>query len=181
MRNLLIITWVSASGKTTLQEELLSRWWSWPINFTTRAPRNEGELDEYVFLNKEQFFFKLNKWDFLEHTNYNWNWYGVSKWLPEWDICVVLDPVWREQVLEKIVREDIQVRVTCIYLRIDEKLQMKRLLERWDTSEQIELRSTDFDWFQPNEGSYTLDWWEDFIKNANYIECEILKKTIHSE
>jgi guanylate kinase len=61
---------VSASGKTTLQEELLKRDWNRPYNFTTRKPRSEEELDEYVFITKEQFFEKMEKGDFLENTNY---------------------------------------------------------------------------------------------------------------
>ena len=64
-RRIVIITWVSCSGKTTLQNELLARWWNRPINFTTRKPRTEeanielwplfewddftaSEFDEYI-------------------------------------------------------------------------------------------------------------------------------------
>lgn len=181
MNNLLIITWVSASGKTSIQEELLKRWWVRPINFTTRKPRSDEELDEYVFLDKDKYFIKLWKWDFLEHTNYNWNWYGVSKYLPNWNVCIVLDPVGREQVLEKIAREWLKYNVTCVYLEIDKKLQTERLNKRWDSPEQKKLRSVDFQWFSPNGNSLIFNWAEDIEVLANKIECEALEMTIHSE
>ncbi len=153
MNKLIILTWISASWKTTTQEELMKRWWKRPINFTTREPRNDDELDEYIFLTKEQYFLKMQAGDFLEHTNYNGNWYGISNTLPEWNVCIVLDPVGREQVLEKIAREKREVEVRCIYLEISRELQEERLKERgteW-------ARSTDIEWFSPNWKSEIFD------------------------
>lgn len=181
MNNLLIITWVSASGKTTLQEELLKRWWDRPLNFTTRKPRSDEELDEYIFLDKDNYFIKMSKWDFLEHTNYNGNWYAVSKFLPKWNVCIVLDPVGREMVLEKVARENLDYNVTCVYLDINKSLQQQRLNKRGDTKEQKELRETDFKWFNPNVKSVIYNWAEDVTILADAIECELLEKTIHSE
>lgn len=181
MNNLLIITGISASGKTTLQNELLQRWWKRPQNFTTRKPRSDEELDEYIFLDKDKYFIKMANWDFLEHTNYNGNWYAISKYLPEWNICIVLDPVGREQVLEKVAREKLDYNVTCVYLDITKGLQQERLNNRWDSKEQITLRDTDLDWFSPSTKSKIYNGAEDVIKLSDDIECEILNKTIHSE
>jgi len=155
---LVIITWVSASGKTTLQDELLSRGWKRPINFTTRKPRSDDEMDEYLFLTEEQYFFKLRKWDFLEHTNYGWNWYGVWKALPEWeDVCVVLDPVGKTQVLEKIARENIDVKVDCFFLECSKELQKTRLEKRGDSAEEVEKRERDFKWMYPQNSDILVD------------------------
>ena len=121
MKTLVILTWPSWSGKTTLQQELLNRWWSRPLNFTTRKPRTKErienlsssppwedflseELDEYIFLTEWQYMKKLINWDFLEHTNWYGNWYWMSKFLPEWDVIAILDPVGRAQVMEKAAR-----------------------------------------------------------------------------
>lgn len=188
MNRLVIITWASASGKTTLQNELLNRWWVRPINFTTRDPRTPEaeselnsdnatgedftaeELDEYIFLTDEQFHLKLKKWDFLEHTNYNWNWYGVSKVLPSGSVCIVLDPVWRSQVLEKIARERLDYEVTTVFLDISKELQTERLAKRWDSKEEIAKRLEDFKWFHPTRNCLVLDWGIESSKLADIID-----------
>lgn len=180
MNNLLIITGISASGKTTLQDELLNRWWKKPQNFTTRKPRSDNELDEYVFLDKDKYFIKMRNWDFMEHTNYNGNWYAISKYLPEWNICIVLDPVGREQVLEKVAREWLDYNITCVYLDINKWLQEQRLTNRWDSPEQKRMRKTDLQWFSPSLSSKVYSGVNDVNKLADEIECEILKKTTRS-
>lgn len=42
-----------------------------PIQYTTRLPRDDSELDTYVFLTKPQFYTKLENGDFIEFTEYN--------------------------------------------------------------------------------------------------------------
>ena len=176
MNKLLIITWISGSWKTTLQDELLSRWWVRPINFTTRKPRSDEELDEYVFLNTEQYFSKMKNWDFLESTNYNGNWYWVSSHLQEWDVCIVLDPIGREQALEKMTRLLPNLKPVCIYLDLSSDKQIDRLRKRWDSDEQIKARQRDFKWFSPSKSSHCLDANLETKKLADDI-CEIFKKT----
>lgn len=180
MKNkLLIITWASASGKTTLQDELLKRGWKRPLNFTTRQMRSEKELDEYVFLEKERYMYLLEYWAFLEFTNGYWNWYAISANLPDGDVCIVLDPTWREQVLQKMARMEHNYDIKCLYLDIDKDLQTERLKNRWDTPENIKIRWDDFKFFSPNWKSFILEWAEPTVLLANEIEnkWEILKKT----
>ena len=180
---IVIITWVSCSWKTTLQNELLNRWWSRPLNFTTRKPRDVNalhytdedwdfsskELDEYIFLSESNFFKKLKNWDFLENTNYMWNRYWVSRYLPKWNICIVLDPVWRNQVMEHFSR--LWIEYETYYLVISKELQEKRLLKRWDTEKEILRRKRDFNWFSATNKCKILRWdlsWEelaDIIEN----------------
>lgn len=168
MRRVMIITWVSASWKTTLQEKLLERWWKRPINFTTRKPRNDFEYNEYVFLTREQFLEKLNNGDFLEFTNYWWNFYWVSNMFKTWkvegieirnnlgnDLCIILDPVWRAQVMEKLSRENIEI--IDVYINISPELQRERLENRWDWEDEVIKRSNDFKWFHPTDKSIILD------------------------
>lgn len=176
---LLLITWVSASGKTTLQDELIKRGWSRPTNFTTRKPRSESELDEYVFLSKKRYMYLLEYWAFLDFTNWYWNWYAVSNTLPPGNVCIILDPTGREQVLQKLARTKHNYDIKCIYLDIDKKTQFERLKKRWDTLEQIKIRSDDFKFFSPNSKSEIIDWKEDTNILANKIESEWenLKKT----
>ena len=66
---IILITGVSASWKSTLQQRLVDSWeYKKPINFTTRQPRSEAEKDDYVFIDKNIFLKKLANWDFFEHT-----------------------------------------------------------------------------------------------------------------
>lgn len=162
-RRIVILTGVSASWKTTLQNELLNRWWVRPINFSTRRTRtnnaysidedwdyNSDELSEYVFIDKNTFSKKLMNWDFIESTQYWWNFYWVNKHsFLEWDrnLVVILDPAWRAQVMEVLTR--LWIEYETYYIFIDLETQVERLRRRWDSSEEISKRKRDFDWFYP--------------------------------
>ena len=152
---MIIITWVSASWKTTLQNKLVELWYKKPINFTTRRPRNDDEADEYVFLSKEQFIKKLMNWDFLEFTYYNWNFYRISKYISD-DTVLVLDPVWRAQVLSQLSK--IWKKAKTIYLKIWTKCQRERILARWGSKKDIEERADDIKWFHPTPSCNIIDW-----------------------
>lgn len=167
MRRIVILTWVSGSWKTSLQEELILRGWSTPINFTTRKPRNNKELDYYVFLTEKQFQIKKKHWDFLETTNYNWNNYWISKFIWDWNIVLILDVNWREEVINKF--RDNNIKFKSYYINLTPELQKERLLKRWDNKEQIKKRSNDFDLFYPTDNCEILDWSLDTKILADYI------------
>lgn len=161
MNRIILITGVSASWKTTTQDELLKIWWKRPINFTTRQPRWDNELDEYVFLKRNQFLTKLWNGDFLENTNYWWNFYWVSKTVEEmykkWEnVCIILDPIGRSQVMEYLSRK--WIPYDTYYLRITPKLQEERLYDRWDDDEEVYKRKRDFEWFHPTPKCKIIDW-----------------------
>jgi len=148
-RRIVILTGVSGSWKTTLQEELLKTGkWERPLNCTTRESRWDYELDEYLFLTKEQFFFKLEKWDFLEHTNYWWNWYWVCASLRvNTNIIIILDPIGREMASEFFIRNGIKFETYFLQINPDE--QENRLIKRGDSKVEIVKRRNDFKWFSP--------------------------------
>ena len=171
INNLLIITAVSCWGKTTLQNELLERWYRSPINFTTRKPRSEKEKDEYVFITKSVFMKKLANGDFLEHTVPNWEYYWTSRFLPSGDIVLVLDPVGRAQVMEKYAREGL--KVTTIYLNISPELQLERLEERRMSVIDIKARQKDFDWLSPTKFCLEIDWELNVSEIADIVEDHI--------
>lgn len=174
MNRIVLLTWVSASGKTTLQEELLRRWFNRPVNFTTRPARTEEvdlqlnsdnynwvdftapELSEYVFLTRDQFLKKLKNWDFLEWTNFNTYFYWASRFLPEWDNCIVVDPIWRSQIIQYCKQRNIEYQT--YYLEIDEQTQLSRLTSRWETEKSVLARQRDFSWFSPTRKCTILDW-----------------------
>lgn len=171
-KNIVILTWVSASWKTTLQEELQKRGWKHPINFTTRKPRNDAELDNYVFITKEQFTKKLVKWDFLEYTIFNDNFYWVSNTLTQNNkYIIILDPIWRAQVMEKLARK--WQKPITFYLWIDESIQYDRLNKRWTTIEEINERMKDNLWFHPTPDCIHLDWNWSIKTLADIIEQNV--------
>ena len=121
-----------------------------------------------IFLTTEQFYTKHKNWDLLESTNYWGNNYGVSKYLPTWDVCIVLDPIGRSQVLEYFTRRWIEVET--YYLEITNELQEERLENRWDNEKQILSRKRDFKWFSPTNKCKRLNGKEDPDVLADIIE-----------
>lgn len=178
---LILITWVSGSGKTTLQNELLSRGWKKPINFTTRKPRTQevyevsadgdytsNETEEYVFLDRKTFVTKLLNWDFLEMTMSYWNFYGVSRFLPEGKTCIVVDPVGRAQIMENFIRR--WYTIETYYMECSEQLQFERLTKRGDYEKDILLRKNDFKWYSPTNRCIRLSGKKDPSELADFIE-----------
>jgi len=168
---LLLITWVSASGKTTLQNELLERGWKRPINFTTRKPRSEREKDEYVFIDVKTFMKKFANGDFLEHTCFDGNYYWVSRYLPQGNVCIVLDPIGRAQVMEKMARAWLEV--TTLYINIPTEVQRQRLEERGCSVNELRARQKDYAWFDKTKFCMDADWEEDVQLAADKIEYQL--------
>lgn len=80
---LIVVSGFSGVGKGTLMKELLNRYpedYSLSISATSRNPR-EGEMDgrEYFFKTREEFETMLKEDAFLEHAEYNGNYYGTPK------------------------------------------------------------------------------------------------------
>lgn len=172
MDRLLIITWVSASGKTTLKDELVDRWWKSALNFTTRQPRMDKELDDYVFIDKETFFWKLEQWHFIEHTEFNWEHYAVSAFLPKGNVVTVLDPVGRNQIMEKFSRD--WEEVNTVYIDIPPIVQKDRLEERRVSNLELRQRQADYNWFDRTKFCLELDGTLEVDKLADYVELKYL-------
>jgi len=160
MNRIILITWVWASWKTTLQEELLRRWWNRPVNFTTRKPRSADindidsdwdyistERDEYIFLSRDNFITKYINWDFIEVTNPWDRLYWISKYMPEWNVVMVVDPVGRDQILEHFSHKWIEVET--YFMSCSKDLQYERLIKRWDDDKSIAEKRRDFKWITP--------------------------------
>lgn len=173
-KRIAIITAPSWAWKTTIQNELVARGWKSPANFTTRKPRSDDELDSYVFITEEQFVAKVKNDDFIEFTNYNWNWYWISKHLDESsNVCLVLDPIWRSSALEKIYRLDLPFETNTYFLDISPQVQEERLRKRWDDENSIEERKRDFKWFSPTNNCIVVSWEQDTKIIADIIEGSV--------
>lgn len=160
---IVVLTGISWSWKTTLQQEMLKRWWNSPYNYTTRSPRSEEEKDEYIFPSEEQFIKMLKKWHFIEWA-YQYNtfyWMRVNK-----DRTIlVLTPEWREQV-----RRLTNWKAHFFYLHLSEDKQKERLIQRGDSEDTLKQRADDYKWMSPAVWDVVLDATKDVEVLADEIE-----------
>ena len=160
-KQVVLLTWPSTSGKTTIQNILLDRWWERPNNFTTRDKRSERELDEYIFLKKDRFQFLKDKDTFLETVNYWDNFYGVSRTLPNSElITIIVDPIWRDQIMQKFANWELTdvENILCVFIDIWEDEQYRRLNWRRESIMEINKRKRDLAWFSPTRESLVINW-----------------------
>ena len=82
MSAVFIISAPSGSGKSTLVEKVrrIVSGIDFSISYTTRQPRgNEKNGCEYSFVSREQFDGMVKRGEFLEHAEFDGNWYGTAK------------------------------------------------------------------------------------------------------
>ena len=167
---IVLITWISGSWKTTLQNELIRRGWIRPNNITTREPRNDKELDEYLFVDRDRAFWLIKKWVLLEFTQMNWYVYWIIE--PEdykKNMTIIVDPVWRAAIMEKLNRKWIDYRT--LYIDIWEEEQMKRLVDRYKWNEElISQRKLDLGWFHPTPNCTIVSWTTSVDTLADIVE-----------
>ena len=152
VRPQLIITWVSGSWKTTVMKWLVKEYpniYAKPTQYTTRLPRFDWELDDYVFLNYSQFIRKLLNGDFVEYVEYNWELYAVWAYFDTTKTNVfIAEPVGRE-ALKKYFKLN-SIPYVATYISIPESDVKSRLEQRWTTVDGIEERMEDFKYFTPS-------------------------------
>lgn len=171
MKTQIIFTWVSWSWKTTLMEKLLeeypSSFWR-PIQYTTRKPRDDKELDIYVFLTRTQFMDKLANGDFAEFTEYNWNLYAISSIInTSISNIFIVEPVGRSSLKKYFDINEIPHK--SYYLEISEEDTLKRLVGRWASVKEIESRLKDFKYFYPEVTDKVLDATLPIDRNISHI------------
>lgn len=177
MKKQIILTGVSWSWKTTVMEKIFQQFkettWK-PIQFTTRKPRSDSELDQYVFLTREQFYTKLDNWDFMEWTEYNWNLYAVSRYF---DTSVsnvfIVEPAWKAQLIKHFLTEGIPY--ASFYIHISADVAKERMMNRGDSVGNIEKRLKDFLYFSHNENDIILDWEMSIAHNVTriWLQCKL--------
>jgi guanylate kinase len=82
MTNVYIISAPSGSGKSTLVEKVrpIVPRLDFSISYTTRQARgNEQNGREYFFVSREEFDQMVQRNEFLEHAEFDGNWYGTAK------------------------------------------------------------------------------------------------------
>lgn len=129
----------SASGKTTIQNELVKDGYEKIVTYTTR-PRRRGEKknDTYHFITEEEFLSKIDDGFFLEWDSYDtvdgkW-YYGSAAEDYTGDKIVILTPRGLNKVKKKV--KD----VFSIYVYTTSSELVVRLKKRGDKQKEVERR-----------------------------------------
>ena len=149
---LVLLSGVSGAGKDTIKKELIKRMdnvESLP-SFTDRSPR-EGEKDgqAYHFISTEKFKEMIDNGELYEYDLHHENYYGTSKKLMNEKIqsgkIIVKDiEVNGTENLIKLLGRD--TRIVTIFLKVGKEELKRRLFERGDNAQDIELRLSRLDY-----------------------------------
>ena len=185
---LVILSGVSGAGKDTIKKELLKRIPNAVTlpSFTSRDMRpGEVEGDHYHFISKEEFEEKIRKGDFYEYDLHHGNYYGTSRELMNNKIkegkIIVKDievngtyfsscfkkqfGVLPKDFIVKLLKED--TKIVTIFLKVGKEELKRRLIERGDNIQDIEVRLG------------RLEYEEDKIKLYDYvIKNDDFEKTV---
>lgn len=142
---IVILVGGSASGKTTLAHDLQKfEGFSQIITYTTRPPR-DGEQDgvDYHFVTDEKFNEMIENNEFVEYANYRGWLYGtaISSKIDE-DVVIVLTPA-GARAFRKFAEKhpELELDLFVIYLMVDRRSRLAKLLERGDDIEEAYRRS----------------------------------------
>lgn len=143
---LVILSGVSGAGKDTIKKELMKRMNNVITlpSFTSRQIR-QGETEgvQYHFISKEEFEEKIRKGDFYEYDVHHGNYYGTSRELmneklSQGKIIVKDIEVNGTENLLKLLKND--TRIVTIFLKVEKEELKRRLIERGDNIQDIEVR-----------------------------------------
>ena len=130
-----VITAPSSAGKDSIGNKLKHKYHV-PTSFTTR-PKRDYEVDgkDYHLITKEDFYFKFNNNEILEHREYNtllngepdtW-YYGLSKDSLSDDINVIIVDL---QGLRQLKEIFVESELTSIYIYVDDNERKNRAMKR---------------------------------------------------
>lgn len=138
---MIVLCGKTASGKDTIQKQLILRGMKSIVSYTTRPPR-QGEVDgvAYHFISQEEFLKKRESNFFAESTSYNvasgetWYYGSAVEDLTD-DKVVILNP---EGVKE--IKKITTLNPKVFYIIADEDTIWNRLRSRGDNSEEARRR-----------------------------------------
>jgi guanylate kinase len=126
----------SASGKSTIEEELTKYGYSKIISYTTR-PIREGEENHknYHFITKEKFIELKEDNFFGESTQYNSWFYGIAKEDMRSDAVAVIESFGFRQIQK--LAEGEGFKITSFFIDAPERVRLKRMVDRGDNLMEI--------------------------------------------
>ena len=134
---MIIIIGASASGKTEISKILQKKYnYNKCITTTTRPMRdNERNGVDYHFITKEEFIKKLKDKEFVEHSLYNDNYYGLNKHDVINNGLVIVDPRGANELIKILKKE-----VFIVFVETSEKIRKSRMENRGDDIDSIKQR-----------------------------------------
>jgi guanylate kinase len=135
--NILVILGESASGKSTVEKELVKYGFIKTVSYTTRSPR-DGEIDgiDYYFISDSEFETRRNNGDFCEIGKYNgWNYATAIEDCTD-DKVVVLTPHGLRQM-----KRYKDLDIISFYIDVPRRDRLIKILQRKDDIEEAYRRS----------------------------------------
>lgn len=138
---MILLVGKSASGKDTIQKELIKMGYKSVVSYTTRPPR-KGEIDgvAYNFISEEEFIQKEQDGFFAETTSYNvatgetWHYGSAIKDLTD-DKVFIVNPDGLKHVKKMSTLNPI-----AFYIMADEETIWNRLRQRGDDAAEARRR-----------------------------------------
>lgn len=168
---ILVIVGESASGKSTLAKQFVkdNPSFSRIVTYTTR-PKREGEIDgiDYHFVSDEVFDSMVKQGSFVEHASYRgWKYGTAINFGNTENKIVVLTPAGARAFRRyKTIHPELHLNVLVMYLKVDRRSRLIKMLQRGDDLEEAYRRSLSdvgqFDSFE-DEADFILE-------NYNYTK-----------
>lgn len=170
MQNIIMIMGKSGAWKTTLLTHLNTHFKLGHVcNYTTRVER-EWEETEYNHISVSDFLEKIIKQEIIEYVNFGGIWYWIEK--PTTDCCLIMIPEWYAQMVRWCIKNNVGYKL--IYLDMDNKIRIKRLIARWDSLQSVISREADdkyLDIFKTLANKiYSNDWELDDLLEKIYAD-----------
>ena len=169
---IIILIGESASGKSTIEKELVKRGLNKIISYTTR-PIRKDETDgiDYHYITKDEFLDKLHGKFFAEFTIYNEWYYGIAVEDCIDNAVVVVEPHGFRQL-----KNLDYINTISFYIQVNERERLIRMVKRGDNLLEVFRRIfSDQGVFQfiANEVDYVID--NNSNININDVVDEIIR------
>lgn len=135
---MIILVGESASGKSSIERELVDKYgYEKTISYTTRSPR-EGEIDgvDYHFVCEATFLRMKEDGKFAEIGRYNGWWYGTESKDCTNNKVAVLTPHGMRQI-----KRMSDINTICFYINVPRRDRLIKILQRGDNIEEAYRRS----------------------------------------
>jgi len=121
----------SASGKSTVEKELVKLGYKNIVSYTTRPIREcENNHIDYHFISDKEFNKLKSDGFFAENTKYNSWQYGIAKKDLENKSIVVVEPYGFRKLLKLSVDENF--KIISFFIDVPERIRLKRMVDRGD-------------------------------------------------
>lgn len=143
--SVIVLIGESASGKSSVEKELVNLGFNHVVSYTTRPPR-KGEIDgvDYHFISETQFNDMMHNDEFCENSTYRGWRYGSAKADYKGKTVIVANPHGLRQISKQF-----ELDVYSVYINIPRNERLIKLLERGDNVDEACRRSLS------DEGQFT--------------------------